>query len=59
MNTATANSAATRAARHLTVVRVRRPDAVNRDDALRQVRRARTTLQGRAEKFAHLKRMYD
>jgi hypothetical protein len=51
--------AAARAARHLKVVPVRRSDAVNRNDALRIVRRARTTLEGREKRFAHLKRMYD
>ena len=51
--------AAARAARHLRVVPVRRSDAVNRNDALRTVRKARTTLEGRSQKFAHLKRMYD
>jgi hypothetical protein len=51
--------AATRAARHLRVAPVRRSDAINRNDALRTVRKARTTLEGRAQKFAHLKRMYD
>jgi hypothetical protein len=58
METAT-HPAATRAARHLKVVPVRRPDAVDRNDALRTVRRARSTLEGRAQKFAYLKRMYD
>jgi hypothetical protein len=57
--TATATIAANRAARHLKVVPVRRPDGVNRDHALRTVRRARTTLEGRSQKFAYLKRMYD
>ena len=51
--------AAARAARHLKVVPVRRPDAADRNDALRTVRRARSTLEGRAQRFAHLKRMYD
>jgi hypothetical protein len=56
---AATNPAATRAARHLKVVPVRRPDAVDRNAALRQVRRARTQLEGREQRFAHLKRMYD
>jgi hypothetical protein len=50
---------ATHAARHLRVAPVRRSDAINRNDALRAVRQARTTLEGRAQRFAHLKRMYD
>jgi hypothetical protein len=54
MKTATAQTAATRAARHLKVV-----GRTDRDNALRQVRRARTTLEGREQRFAHLKRMYD
>ena len=49
----------TESSRHLKVVPVRRSDAVNRNDALRTVRRARTTLEGRAQRFAHLKKMYD
>ena len=37
---------------------VRRPDE-ERKAALLQARRARTELEGRARRFAHLKRMYD
>ena len=35
------------------------PRPLNRDDALRQVRRARRHVESRSERFAHLKRVYD
>jgi hypothetical protein len=58
METATQHTA-TRAVRHLRVAPVRRSDAINRNDALRTVRQARSTLEGRAQRFAYLKRTYD
>ena len=48
----------TQSSRHLKVVPVRRSDD-ERKAALRQARRARSELEGRARRFAHLKRMYD
>ena len=46
------------ALRRLTLMpAARRP--LNRDDALRQVRRARLHVESRSERFAHLKRVYD
>jgi hypothetical protein len=50
--------ATTQSSRHLKAVPVRRSDEERRA-ALRQVRRARNELEARAQRFAHLKRMYD
>jgi hypothetical protein len=56
--TTNATSSAPGALRRLTLMpAVRRP--LNRDDALRQVRKARRHIESRSERFAHLKRVYD
>jgi hypothetical protein len=58
MATTNATMSAAGALRRLALVQPgRRP--LNRDEALRQVRSVRRHVQSRAERFAHLKRVYD